>query len=376
MLMKEKVIGSKKMRKSNIELLRILCTLMVISLHMLNPAIIGGIKYAKASGSFLAWGATNWLFCFSITAVDIFILISGYFMIDNDKRKIGKAINLFFVCSVYSVVKYVSLHLANGVPMEVKYLLQNIFPKSYYVFLYCTLYVISPYLNRMVRGMSRQSYRRLIIVGFVLFCLWPTIIDSYKNLTGSKVIEVFTIARDGNGSGFTLINFMYIYLLGGYLKKYPIVFRNAGMKYLELAAALGCSLINCAVTMAVPKLGGTGGLLGYDTALVVIQAAALFDFFTRIDVGSSSVINFVAKSSFGIFLLHTTVIRMIMLVIDVPKMFRGGVLSALGCYFLLLAGSFAAAGLFDVLAHWVMTPVSRWWSKTRLFNFDAASLKE
>lgn len=366
--MSDKTIAKK--RSSNIELLRIICTFMVISLHMLNPAVIGGIKYAKASGSVPAHFATSMLFCFSITAVDIFILISGYFMINNYKRKIGKAINLFFVCAAYSVIKYVASTLWAGDPIKTDSFIYSFFPKSYYVFLYCTLYIISPYINRIVSSMSKQAYRRMLIVFFVLFSLWPTVIDCYRLLNGRNISEVFTIARDGNGSGFTLINFIFMYLIGGYLKKFPITFNKKSSKYSELLIALGCCLINCLLTMFFPKINGTGGILGYETVFVVIQAVAMFDFFTKIDIGSSSFINFIAKSSFGIFLLHTTVIRMMGKFVNIPSMFKGGFISSMMCYFILLIGSFLISAAFDIIAHLVMTPVSKWWSKTKLFSFD------
>ena len=372
--MAEKTV--KKKRSSNIELLRIICTLMVISLHMLNPAIIGGIKYAKASGSSLAFGATSYIFCTSIAAVDIFILISGFFMIEKSKPKLGKAINLLFVCSAYSVIKYLVITLSAGKSVSTSALLMSFIPKSYYVWLYCTLYIISPYINRIVNGMTKKQYQRMLIVGFVLFCLWPTIIDCCRMLWNKGLTDVFTISRDGNGSGFTIVNFVYCYLLGGYLKKYKTEFKNKGTKYLELIGALLCSLAACLIVIFIPKLNGTTGILGYETVFVVMEAVLLFDFFTRIDIGSSDLINFFAKTSFGVFLLHTTVIMIMMRYIDIKAMFGSGFIGSMECYLILLLGSYIVTAVFDTLAHLIMTPISKLWSKTKLFNFDPTLIKE
>ncbi len=372
--MAEKIV--KKKRSSNIELLRIICTLMVISLHMLNPAIIGGIKYAKASGSMLAFGATSWIFCTSIAAVDIFILISGYFMIEKSKPKLGKAINLLFVCAAYSVIKYLAITLTAGKAVTTDAVLNSLIPKSYYVWLYCTLYIISPYINRIANGLSKKQYKRMLIVGFVLFCLWPTIIDCCRMMWNKNLTDVFTISRDGNGSGFTIVNFIYCYLLGGYLKKYKPEFKKKGTKYIELLISLLCPTITCLLTILIPKINGTNGILGYETVFVVIQAATLFDFFTRIDIGSSSVINFFAKTSFGVFLLHTTVIMIMMRYIDIKSMFGSGFIGSMECYLILLLGSYIITALFDTLAHLLMTPISKLWSKTKLFNFDPTFVKE
>ena len=73
-------------RKSNIELLRIFTMIGVIILHYNNPTIGGGITYAtKGSANFYILYFLESLFA---CAVDLFILISGYFMCTNNKRNI------------------------------------------------------------------------------------------------------------------------------------------------------------------------------------------------------------------------------------------------------------------------------------------------
>ena len=372
------VNGEKKMangstvkkRKSNIELLRIVCTLMVITLHLLNPSLLGGVTLARKSGSFLNEAIMSWLFCFAICAVDVFILISGFFMISNNKRKLGKAINLMFVCAVYSVVKGVVNHLAAGSAITAKAVLNSLFPKSYYVYIYCALYLVSPYINRAVNGIDKKSYRRLLGVSIVLFSLWPTFIDCMQQQFGWKFTDISFIAADGNGRGFTFVNFVLLYLIGGYIRKYGSESKLLTNKYKCLAIGLGCSVLSLVISLVFPKLWGTNAIIAYDSIIVIVQAAALFNFFRLIDIGSSSVVNFLAKASFGVFLLHMAALRIMREFIDMEAMFTKGTLSAVLCYLVLLLGAYIVSAAVDSLARFVMTPVSTRWSETKLFSFD------
>lgn len=83
-----------KRRSANIELLRILSMLMVLGLHSLDAS--GALKYLSGVNYFAYWG----LEAFCIVAVDCFVLISGYFMINSR----FKAQNLLRVVGGYGAI--------------------------------------------------------------------------------------------------------------------------------------------------------------------------------------------------------------------------------------------------------------------------------
>lgn len=349
---------------------------MVVSLHILHPGIIGGIKFAEASNSILAIAFTRYVFSFSIVAVDIFVLISGYFMIEKSKPKIGKAINLLLICCVYRATVHVLTTVADGKPINPALLAYSFIPRSYYIWIYCTLYIISPYINRIVQNMSRKEYTRLLIVAFALFCLWPTIIDVIRCSWAPTLKDIFTVSREGNDSGFTLVNFVFLYLIGGYLRKYPITFKHKYTKYLELGISLLCAAATAVICVIFPKISGTKAILGYETFFVVIQAATFFDFFTRINVRYSVLINFFAKASLGVYLLHSGIIKVLMHFINIEPMFKSGFLGSVEAWLLLLISGYVIAAVVDSLVRLIMTPISKWWSKTKLFCFDPTFVKE
>lgn len=69
-----------KQRNARIELLRIISMLMVIMLHCLSMS--GALNYLEGANYFIYWGME----AACIIAVDLFVLISGYFMVEGKFR--------------------------------------------------------------------------------------------------------------------------------------------------------------------------------------------------------------------------------------------------------------------------------------------------
>lgn len=82
-------MASGKKRQLNYELLRILAMLMIVSLHYLSK---GGILGEPARADMTTAGYTAWLIeAFCIVAVNVYVLISGYFGVDaRGSRGSGK----------------------------------------------------------------------------------------------------------------------------------------------------------------------------------------------------------------------------------------------------------------------------------------------
>ncbi|MBQ1992433.1 MAG: acyltransferase, partial [Clostridia bacterium] len=68
----------KKERQSGIELLRIIAMLQIIYLHLYQ---YGGLRAGSANAGDLDRFATLFIWSFCRAPVDIFIMITGYFMI-------------------------------------------------------------------------------------------------------------------------------------------------------------------------------------------------------------------------------------------------------------------------------------------------------
>ena len=96
-------MSSKTERDSNIELLRILAAFAVVILHFNNPLYVGGLANSEGiDHEFLII-----LECISIPAVNVFMMIAGYFGVDRSYIRWSKLIGLEIKVIVIYVVTYI-----------------------------------------------------------------------------------------------------------------------------------------------------------------------------------------------------------------------------------------------------------------------------
>lgn len=84
-----------KQRASNIELLRIVLILMIIILHYLNGGMGGLLLHVRENSTNYYLGHLLESFC--IIAVNVFILITGYFSVNKTNISVSKVIRLLLI---------------------------------------------------------------------------------------------------------------------------------------------------------------------------------------------------------------------------------------------------------------------------------------
>lgn len=381
-------LSIKKERNSNIELLRIICAVMVIMFH--TAAGYGIVNAALTAPTVANWYFIRFLSVFSIGAVDIFILISGYFLVNDDRRKIGKAITLFAVCIAYKVLPYLVLtmyqKLVVGIDtFSVSELLYNLFPRSYFIYLYCALYLLSPYINKALRSLSQKGHLRLVIITLCLFSVWSTGINIYMHASGNTdLIEISFVGYSGTDYGFTIVTFVMLYIIGGYIGRFGLDIGNLSdraQKYIFLAAYVLISCVTSVMCLVVPNVAQTSSLLGYDSVFVVAAAIALFAAFLKMKPRGVKFINFLAKSTFGVYLLHEFVLKNFAVrtaekLFGVEKLFGGNPAVALIAFLAIVLVAYIVSAVIDTAARFAFSPVTKLWKKTRLYNADVTAVKE
>lgn len=98
-----------KKRLVNFEILRCALMLMIVAIHFFAH----GEKYASVSGDFCfkldtLCGGVNFIVSqitdsIAVTAVNLFIFITGYFMIESHKLSLQKIVKLWMPVAFYSV---------------------------------------------------------------------------------------------------------------------------------------------------------------------------------------------------------------------------------------------------------------------------------
>lgn len=199
-------------RNSNIELLRILAVMGVIVLHF-NGVYGNAFDYVE-QGTVNSY-VLRLLESLFIPAVNIFILITGYYLCKEYERKAIKVVCLLIQVITFGGIVYLLSVLCGINSFSFSSLISAMIPCNYYVILYIVLYLISPYINLTFKGMSKKQWKVLLILSVLLFSIWPIAVDILQEIFGRSFQGLNTVGLEGDQSGYTIVQFCLMYILGG-----------------------------------------------------------------------------------------------------------------------------------------------------------------
>lgn len=296
---------TRKERMSNFELMRIISMFMIVVWHVITRNEL--VRNTSGTVSLVL----SFLQFFLAVHVNSFMLLSGYFQVDK-KIKIRKVIDLLFTSWFYrclAVIIFVSLGLVTfsyvDIIKEISFL--DITDNYWFINLYIALYLLAPFLNTMIKNFDQKEHRRCLITMTILFSIIP-IITNGKNI---------------DNTGFSIIHFIYLYLIGAYLRKYPLkdnwhFKRYSKEKFKTIILCLGItsfvlnfmlsSFSKYLLTFDNELINYIGTTLSYAEALysnplVLIQSIAYFVFFEN-TVIKSKVINKISTYMLGVYMIH------------------------------------------------------------------------
>lgn len=262
-----------KNRESNYEALRLLSMLMILNLHSFwgydyGEGVIQAVDFFRESTS--------------ICAVNVFILISGYFGIRWNKKSLYSLIFqvLFYSFGVYGVSLCLGI-----ISYDTKGFLQcfmALFNSWGFITCYLMLYFFAPILNSYADQSEKKTLLTFIIILFVA-----------ENF-------IFVSVR--------FVNFCLVYLIGRFIKKTEAVDNlkcNATILYFGVTALIFMIVyplflithfdaeMMCKLVVAY----------SYASPLVILQAVFLFLIFGKLKI-KSKFINWCSSSCLAIFLIH------------------------------------------------------------------------
>lgn len=274
------------MRQSGIELLRIVSMLMVLNVHTFIPA------------DSLTWhtlDARTFIDFFreatSISSVNLFILISGFFSIRWKKRGF---VSLVYQVFFFIFFLYVLMYLTGRIDFSVKELLKRInclYSAYWFIPAYLGLYFLAPVLNAFVEKLSaKELFYFLSIFYFIQF--------------------YYQLFNDSNfNSGYSILSFCGLYLIGRYL-------HNINLASLKQSKLILVAILLTVIIAILPILAQiylhkdhmgikTGFIFGfiYNNPFVLLQSVCIFVIFAKMTFQSGAV-NFLASSALAIYLVH------------------------------------------------------------------------
>lgn len=265
---------------------------MVIILHFNNShggaAILSAPKYSVEYEFLLLLEAI------SISAVNVFIMISGYFLSLKKERNITKLLFLFVQLVIVNILYYV-FHSLTTQSFSLHGLMLAIIPSDYFVWLYAGCYVIGLWMNLIIDSINKKQFKLLLIILLVLFSIWPTIIDAYINISGNDLIGITPIANSGSGAGYTIVQFIMDYMFGAYLARYPI--HNNKRNILLIIICTTAILVMAHVSFSFA--------IEYCNLFVVLNSYFILSIFSTISIRKSKLIDRASTLTFLMYLLHT-----------------------------------------------------------------------
>lgn len=277
-------------RNSNLELLRILSMILIVMHHY---SVHGGFDLSQYGLSFnkvivqlLSLGGK--------LGVNCFVLITGYFMI-NSKFKLKKLFKILFQVFFYSFSIVIIFYGLGIVEPNFKIILKSLFPTIFNLYWFSTtyivLYVLTPFINKFIKTISKKELISLIIILVSMWCIIPTFTTA--SLAFSEVGWFFTL-----------------YLIASYIRLYPNNFTSS-CKYNVIIASCSYTILIISVIIfdiLGTKIGFFASKATYFAAMnklpIFICSVSMLLIFKNINMKSNRFINNLSMTMFGVYLIH------------------------------------------------------------------------
>lgn len=301
------------MRNSSFELLRIILILMILVEHA-NMWFIGSGYHSEPEHL-----AKCMVESVCIGGVNAFVLISGWFGMRGDLKKIGDLMFMLLFCTVPLLLvalwlKWIPLSALASADGVYEY----VFGGAGYWFVvdYIGLLIISPVLNYGIERLDKRQFRRILLAGYALILLYDFVLR--EPVLGSE-------------GGYSVLWFGFLYLLARYMRSYGMG-RIMRFRWPILIMAV-----------ALQSLLFFGGFIGlrYTNPLILLEAVCLIFIFRNWNFHSKA-INTVAAGVLMAYLLHMQPV-----LIPYIRRFLGAQYAALGYWqYMLQAVALSVAVLF------------------------------
>ncbi len=269
-------------RQTNIELLRIVAMLLVVIVHS-DFWSLSQPKWTYFEIDPLNAITRVFFQSAGIVAVNLFVLISGWFGIRFSKKGL---LNFLFQCAYFFVGIYLVLLITGEGKLTIREIADCLALYSSYWFVkaYLALYIISPILNAFIERADKKQFEITLILFYAF-----------------QFTYGWTNAAEWMAQGYSAFSFMGLYLLARYVRIYglPIVTRHGALIYFITIFPTG--FLYYFLDRIDVNLMSAGSFI---SPFVVLGSLGLFSWFVNLKIKHSKVINWISASAFAVYLFH------------------------------------------------------------------------
>ncbi|CAI1596104.1 acyltransferase [Serratia proteamaculans] len=279
-------------RNNNLELLRVCACVMVVLVHVSK-----WIMPRSTSGSEFLIG--NFINSFSLICVPLFVIISGYFVLNNTRNTDIKtfytkyffnivvpvvAYSLFYI--IYSLYKVKVFH--EGSVKDVIYTLAMGKPyyHLWYMYMLIGLYLLVPFIIKAFDGYEDK----VIFYASGYFLAMAAVSSAWY--------YVFEVKKFWP---LDFVTYLGYFIFGMYLARKT----NPTSRYLNLGmyffASAGILILS---TKTYHLAANHSYFFSYVSVLTIVSAIGFFNFIRALKINANPVLSFASKYSFRVYLVH------------------------------------------------------------------------
>lgn len=279
----------KKIRKSNFELLRIIGMMLIIVHHYVLHSGINPNTYTLFSTKSIF---IQFIGSFGKLGVTIFVLISAYFLIES-KIQYKKLVPLVIKFTVFSILITFAIITFTEEKITTFQIIKSFFPilwGNWFIVNYILLYLFLPFINKILKSIDINTYKKLLTVIMILWSIIPTLTNYAWYSFG----------------GFDY--FIFIYITGSYIRLH---YKNNNINYLrKFFNVIFIMFLLIFLTSLLGFIIKSDTLFRYYTNfyslnsfLPILGAIYIFLHFKNIDI-NSNIINNLSSSTLAVYLIH------------------------------------------------------------------------
>lgn len=290
---------NKSDRNSNIELLRIIAMFFIVLGHywvwsVTNMQMLDNAQIISISDKNQL--VRQWYFL-SRVSVDVFILISGYFLINSNfsfRRVLSIAKQSWF----YSYLILFATIILDFRMLTIRRFLTALFPimfqQNWFVSSYIGLLMLSPFLNKAFLMLCTKNRINLVFFLTLVCSLIPMLTLHFNEEVGFRYLGLFIL----------------LYFLGASIKVYAL---DKKLSTKILMGGTFLALILTYLSTVIINLVGVGRskvisrimyFSSQPSILLICSACFIFMFFLSVDLKKNRLINRISATTFGVYLIH------------------------------------------------------------------------
>ena len=285
-------------RKSNIELLRIVCMFMIVIHHFATNVWFPGMTLPPRPGSTIET-IVLLVYCLFFIGVNCFVLVSGYFSIKTSLRGFMHLYGVFvFYALLIALFQY--FYSAEYATMAISEKCFHVAAHSLmpwdnnsYWFLnaYLALFMMAPLLNAAIASLSKENYIRVLVLLTILNVV-------FGNFFSIELLNTW---------GFSVAQFVYLYMIGGYIRNHISLETIKQHRWKNFSgyilSALIWGIFVAVQVFRIPFLGRFFKAFSYNNIYVLAASVCFFLFMQSFDIKSKAV-NWFASSCIAVYLLQ------------------------------------------------------------------------